>query len=200
MTARENGRAFRRRCFLRIAGGAIASLPFAAMAGNTPRVPRTLGPTTRKVVAVSTGYKPGTIIISNSRRTLDLVLDAGQVARYTIAIGRDGFAWTGEVTVGGKAEWPAWRPPAEMRKRDPDLPDMVPPGPYNPLGARALYLFKNGRDTLYRIHGTNDATDDRRIRDVRLLPSDECRCARVVLGRSDRNEGHRERLMVAKCN
>lgn len=148
---------FHRRGFLRIAAAAIAFSPVAADAGNSPRVPRTLGPTTRKVVAMSTGYKPGTIIISNSRRTLDLVLDKDHVARYIVAIGRDGFSWTGEVTVGGKAEWPAWHPPAEMRSRDPDLPEMVPPGPFNPLGARALYLFKNGRDTLYRIHGTNDA-------------------------------------------
>ena len=157
MTRDAKRRTFHRRNFLRIAGSVVVLLPIAANAGNTPHVPRTLGPTTRQVVAAVTGQRPGTIIISNSRRTLDLVLDSGHVARYTIAIGRDGFAWTGEVTVGGKAEWPAWRPPAEMRKRDPGLPDMVPPGPYNPLGARALYLFKNGRDTLYRIHGTNDA-------------------------------------------
>ena len=158
MTQQANLAAIHRRVFLQLAVGAIALLPIDAKAGASPRVPRTLGPTTRKVIATPTGYKPGTIIISNSQRTLDHVLDAGHVARYTIAIGRDGFAWTGEVTVGGKAEWPTWRPPAEMRKRDPDLPEMVPPGPFNPLGARALYLFKNGRDTLYRIHGTNDAT------------------------------------------
>ena len=65
--------------------------------------------------------------------------------------------WTGTVKVGGKAEWPDWRPPAEMRQRDPSLPEMMPAGPYNPLGARALYLFNGKRDTLYRIHGTNDA-------------------------------------------
>ena len=73
-----------------------------------------------------------------------------------MTVGRDGFTWSGTVRVGGKAEWPDWRPPAEMRRRDPSLPELVPAGPYNPLGARALYLFDGTRDTLYRIHGTND--------------------------------------------
>ena len=59
--------------------------------------------------------------------------------------------------VGAKAKWPGWTPPKEMLARQPDLPTYVPPGPYNPLGARALYLYSGGRDTLYRIHGTNDA-------------------------------------------
>lgn len=58
--------------------------------------------------------------------------------------------------MGAKREWPEWRPPSEMRARSHGLPEMVPPGPYNPLGARALYLFRDGEDTLYRIHGTND--------------------------------------------
>jgi len=121
------------------------------------RVPRSHGPTTRRTVARATGKQAGTILISNSARTLDVVLDAQTVARYRIGIGRDGFTWTGTVRVGDKSEWPSWRPPAEMRQRQPKLPQMVPPGPFNPLGARALYLFRAGRDTLYRIHGTNDA-------------------------------------------
>ena len=63
---------------------------------------------------------------------------------------------SGTVKVGRKAEWPRWVPPAEMRKRQPDLPESVEGGPNNPLGARALYLFNDGRDTLYRIHGSNE--------------------------------------------
>ena len=66
------------------------------------------------------------------------------------------FGWTGMARVGAKKEWPEWRPPAEMRAREPGLPDFVPAGPYNPMGARALYLHSKGRDTLYRIHGTNN--------------------------------------------
>ncbi|TCD16183.1 L,D-transpeptidase [Oricola cellulosilytica] len=146
-----------RRTFLGAAACTVVASPLAALAGGiSPRVPRDHGPTTRRVVEAATGYRPGTIVISNSKRTLDLVLDAGRVARYTIALGRPGFEWTGEAAVGHKSEWPTWRPPSEMRRREPDLPEAVPPGPFNPLGARALYLYSNGRDTLYRIHGTND--------------------------------------------
>lgn len=135
---------------------ALLSLAGVALADNKS-VPRDLGQHTRQIVAFDSAEKPGTIIISNTDRTLHVVLGKGQAARYDISVGREGFTWTGTVTVGRKAEWPEWRPPAEMRQRDPSLPDMVPAGPYNPLGARALYLYANGRDTLYRIHGTNNA-------------------------------------------
>ena len=120
-------------------------------------VPRDHGKVTREIVDFQTAEAPGTIIISNNDRTLHLVLGDGRAARYSIAVGRDGFTWTGTVVVGRKAEWPEWRPPEAMRQRDPSLPDMVPAGPYNPLGARAIYLYSNGGDTLYRIHGTNTA-------------------------------------------
>lgn len=121
------------------------------------KVPRSLGESSMTIIDLQTNERPGTIIISNQGRTLDRVLGNGKAERYRISIGREGFTWTGTTTVGRKAEWPDWRPPSEMRKRDPDLPAMVPAGPYNPLGARAIYLFKGGRDTLYRIHGTNDS-------------------------------------------
>ena len=120
-------------------------------------VPRSHGQTTKRYVASQTSEKPGTILISTASRTLDLILAPGKIARYSIGVAKDGFVWSGTVEVGRKTEWPDWRPPQEMRLRDPDLPEMVPAGPYNPLGARAIYLFKSGRDTLYRIHGTNDA-------------------------------------------
>ncbi|MCX2725656.1 L,D-transpeptidase [Roseibium sp. DSM 29163] len=120
------------------------------------KVPRSHGPASKQIVSLETGERSGTIIISTQDRTLDVVLDAATVARYSIGVGRDGFTWTGVVKVGHKAEWPSWRPPSEMRAREPGLPEMVPPGPHNPLGARALYLYRNGTDTLYRIHGTND--------------------------------------------
>lgn len=124
---------------------------------ETKKVPRSHGPQSRDVVSYPSSEPPGTIIISNSERTLHRVLGGGKAERYKISVGRDGFTWTGTTVVGRKAEWPAWRPPADMRKREPDLPSYVPPGPYNPLGARAIYLFQGGRDTLYRIHGTNDS-------------------------------------------
>jgi lipoprotein-anchoring transpeptidase ErfK/SrfK len=130
---------------------------FEASSSQAAKVPRSLGPSTRRTVDIVTGEKPGTVLISNGQRTLDVVHDARTVERYTVGIGRPGFTWTGTVTVGQKTEWPSWTPPAEMRQRQPDLPDMVPPGPFNPLGARALYLYRSGHDTLFRIHGTNDA-------------------------------------------
>ncbi|ESZ02685.1 MULTISPECIES: L,D-transpeptidase [unclassified Mesorhizobium] len=115
-----------------------------------------MGPSLRKTVAFETTEQPGTIVIRKDEKALYLVTRQGQALRYQISVGRDGFGWTGVVEVGAKTEWPEWRPPREMRARQPDLPQMVPAGPYNPLGARALYLLRNGRDTLYRIHGTND--------------------------------------------
>ncbi|MGI9352867.1 MAG: L,D-transpeptidase [Rhizobiaceae bacterium] len=120
-------------------------------------VPRDHGPVSKKVVEFQTTERPGTIIISNSNQSLHHVLGGGKAAKYKISVGRDGFSWTGTTIVGRKSEWPDWRPPAEMRKREPNLPKLVPAGPFNPLGARAIYLFQNGRDTLYRIHGTNTA-------------------------------------------
>lgn len=130
-------------------GGSIAT-----DAGSS--VPRDHGPVSRTIVSLATTEAPGTIIISNGERFLYRVLGNGQAERYTISIGREGFIWTGTVYVGAKQEWPGWRPPADMLARQPSLPEYVPPGPLNPLGARALYLFQNGHDTLYRIHGTSD--------------------------------------------
>ncbi|MER8745993.1 L,D-transpeptidase [Mesorhizobium sp. M1004] len=151
------------RSFTRSAGAALLLLAVAGIGGadakerRSDRVPKSLGPITGRAVATETREKPGTILISTAARTLDLVLAPGKAVRYSIGVAKDGFVWTGTVRVGGKAEWPEWRPPAEMRQRDPRLPEMMPAGPYNPLGARAIYLFKGQHDTLYRIHGTNDA-------------------------------------------
>jgi lipoprotein-anchoring transpeptidase ErfK/SrfK len=118
-------------------------------------IPRSHGHTSKTVVPYASKEPAGTIIISNEDRSLHVVLDAYTAARYTISVGRDGFLWTGTSYVGRKAEWPEWRPTTAMRTRDPSLPTYVPPGPYNPLGARAIYLYQNGADTLFRIHGTN---------------------------------------------
>ena len=96
---------------------------------------------------------PGTIIIDTAGRQLLLTQDHGTALRYPISVGREGFAWTGEEKISRIAEWPDWHPPAEMRERDPKLPEKMTGGIKNPLGAKALYLG----NTLYRIHGTNDA-------------------------------------------
>ena len=82
------------------------------------------------------------------------MIGGGKAIRYGVGVGREGFSWKGQATVGRKQEWPDWHPPKEMRLRQPELPEKMPGGPENPLGARALYLFEGNRDTLYRIHGT----------------------------------------------
>ena len=102
-----------------------------------------------------TGEKPGTIVVETKERQLYYVLPNKRAIRYGVAVGDEAFGWTGTATVQRKAEWPDWNPPAEMKKRWPHV-HPVSGGPNNPLGARALYLFEGNRDTLYRIHGTNE--------------------------------------------
>lgn len=119
------------------------------------RIPTSLGPSTRMAVSYSGKEAPGTILIDTAQKNLYLVTAPDRALAYRIGVGREGFGWTGRVKVGAKAKWPDWRPPKEMKQREPSLPNLVPAGPLNPLGARALYLHKGGVDTLYRIHGTN---------------------------------------------
>lgn len=100
---------------------------------------------------------PGTILVDTGNRFLYLVQDASSALRYGIGVGREGFGWTGETVAARKAQWPVWTPPPEMIKRQPDLEQWRegrPGGPRNPLGARAIYLYKDGHDTGFRIHGT----------------------------------------------
>ncbi|WP_376741391.1 L,D-transpeptidase [Sinorhizobium psoraleae] len=125
-------------------------------AAASERVPRNLGPATGVTVTSEQNYPAGTIVIVSESRTLDLVLSGSQAIRYRIGVGRDGFRWSGVVKIGRKTEWPDWRPPAEMKARVPGLPELVPAGPFNPMGARGIYLYRGKADTLYRIHGTND--------------------------------------------
>jgi lipoprotein-anchoring transpeptidase ErfK/SrfK len=106
----------------------------------------------RAIVPYDTKLKVGTIIVETGERRLYLVLPDGQAMKYGIGVGRDGFRWSGQHKITRKAEWPGWTPPAEMRKRVPDLPAYMPGGPKNPLGARALYIGS----TLYRLHGTSE--------------------------------------------
>ncbi|WDZ80754.1 L,D-transpeptidase (plasmid) [Ensifer adhaerens] len=134
----------------------LALTPAATGTSAGGTVPRNLGPKTSTVVAIEKRYPTGTIVVGSKERTLDLVISSNRAIRYRIGVGRDGFRWSGVVKVGRKAEWPDWRPPAEMKARAPELPALVPPGPFNPLGARGIYLYRGSADTLYRIHGTNE--------------------------------------------
>jgi len=105
----------------------------------------------RQPVFYRTTEAPGTIIVSTSRRFLYIVEGNNRAIRYGIGVGRVGFQWSGIHRITRKAEWPDWRPPPEMIKRQPYLPRFMAGGPGNPLGARALYIGH----TEYRIHGTN---------------------------------------------
>jgi lipoprotein-anchoring transpeptidase ErfK/SrfK len=110
--------------------------------------PRAAAPP-RELVAYNGRYAPGTIVISTEERRLYYILPGNKAIKYGIGVGRPGFEWGGIKRVSMKREWPAWAPPAQMRRRRPDLPRFMPGGPENPLGARAMYLS----GTLYRIHG-----------------------------------------------
>ena len=113
----------------------------------------------RRIVRFASNEPPGTIIVDTNNKFLYFVQGKNRATRYGIGVGRDGFGWSGVVKVGRKAEWPSWTPPAEMRRREAAkghiLPVVQEGGIDNPLGARALYLYKGGRDTIFRIHGTN---------------------------------------------
>lgn len=113
----------------------------------------------RRGVMVSTQEAPGTIIIDTNNKFLYHITGNNRATRYGVGVGREGFGWSGTVKVGAMKEWPTWTPPAEMRARERAagriLPISMAGGPDNPLGARAMYLYKGGRDTIYRIHGTN---------------------------------------------
>lgn len=113
----------------------------------------------REIVDFDTAEKPGTIIVRTKERALYQVLPEGKAKRYLVAVGKEGFAWSGVARIGLKRKNPTWTPPAEMIKRTPKYAKWaggMPGGiPENPLGSRALYLFNKGGDTMYRIHGTN---------------------------------------------
>jgi lipoprotein-anchoring transpeptidase ErfK/SrfK len=113
----------------------------------------------RRTIDYTTTERPGTIVVDTGHRYLYLVAEGGKAIRYGIGVGRDGFTWSGRGEIRLKREWPKWTPPAEMIVRQPELEPYrngMAPGLDNPLGARALYIFQDGRDTLYRVHGTND--------------------------------------------
>lgn len=114
----------------------------------------------RQQVDYATAEPIGTIVVDPGAKYLYLVQEGGKAMRYGVGVGREGFGWNGAATIQMKREWPRWTPPAEMILRQPELEPYrngMEPGLQNPLGARALYLFQGGRDTLYRLHGTNEA-------------------------------------------
>ena len=109
----------------------------------------------RAIVDYHRREAPGSIVVDSDNHYLYLVQDSGKAIRYGVTVGEDALAFSGIARVGNMAEWPKWTPTADIHKRIEGLPASVPGGVDNPLGARALYLYQGNRDTLFRIHGTN---------------------------------------------
>jgi lipoprotein-anchoring transpeptidase ErfK/SrfK len=125
----------------------LANAPYARVS-----IPETYQ---RHLVEYHRKEAPGTIIIDSDNKYLYYVLANGKAIRFGVTVGEEAQAWSGVAKVGRMEEWPAWIPTAGEKVRLANLPDYVSPGPHNPMGARALYLYEGNKDTLYRIHGTN---------------------------------------------
>ena len=123
---------------------------------HTPYAQATIPDTYRRhIVDYQRTEAPGTIVVDTDARFLYLVMPAGKAVRYGVAVGEEAMAWSGVARVGKMSEWPDWIPTADIQARLGPYPSRVAGGPANPLGARAIYLYQGGKDTLYRIHGTN---------------------------------------------
>jgi lipoprotein-anchoring transpeptidase ErfK/SrfK len=123
---------------------------------NPPYAKATIAePYLRHIVDFHRKEGPGTIVVDPDARYLYYVLENGKAIRYGVTVGEEALVFSGVAKVGRREEWPSWTPTADIKKRLTGIPDFVGPGPHNPLGARGLYLFSGNRDTLYRIHGTN---------------------------------------------
>jgi lipoprotein-anchoring transpeptidase ErfK/SrfK len=138
----------------------------AGCATNTVQPRAQIDPMYRRtVVPYDSREAPGTIIVDPQNHFLYVMQQGGQALRYGVGVGAEGFGWSGTASVRSKQEWPDWYPPKEMLQRKPELRRQMTElqsglgmrgGPDNPLGARALYLWQGNKDTLYRIHGTNE--------------------------------------------
>jgi lipoprotein-anchoring transpeptidase ErfK/SrfK len=147
-----------RRTFLATAAAASAASAVPAVV----QADAAIYDPTPQFVAIKPDFLPGQMLILTRSYYLYFVTEPRKAIRYGISVGKAGLEFTGVATIDVKKEWPTWRPTQEMIQRSPATygrfanNDYVQPGgPENPLGARALYLFQNGRDTYFRIHGTN---------------------------------------------
>ena len=154
-------------CLGLAAGGCVQStLEPSSEASLTPRDKKLLAsapyaqatipePYKRHIVNYHRKETAGTIVVDSDARYLYYVLPEGKAIRYGVTVGEEALVFSGVAKVGRREEWPSWTPTADIKKRLTGIPDFVGPGPHNPLGARGLYLYSGNRDTLYRIHGTN---------------------------------------------
>jgi lipoprotein-anchoring transpeptidase ErfK/SrfK len=109
----------------------------------------------RQIVNYHRKEAPGSVVVETAGPFVYYVMPGGKAIRYGATVGEAGQAWSGVATVGRKEEWPGWTPTADEKRRLGPLPSYVEGGARNPMGARGLYLYAGGKDTLYRIHGTN---------------------------------------------
>ena len=149
-----------------VLGGCMQSTVEPASEANfTPRDRKLLAAAPYEKVAIAESYKrhivdyhrreaPGTILIDSDARYLYYVLPGGKAIRYGVTVGEEALAFSGVAKIGRMTEWPSWTPTDDIKKRM-NVPNFVSPGPQNPMGARAMYLYEGNKDTLYRIHGTN---------------------------------------------
>jgi lipoprotein-anchoring transpeptidase ErfK/SrfK len=154
-------------CLGLAAGGCVQStLEPSSEASLTPRDKKLLAnapyaqamipePYKRHIVNYHRKETAGTIVVDSDARYLYYVLPEGKAIRYGITVGEDALAFSGLARVGRKEEWPSWTPTNDIKKRLGNIPAYVAPGPHNPMGSRALYVYEGNKDTLYRIHGTN---------------------------------------------
>ncbi|MET0597576.1 MAG: L,D-transpeptidase [Mesorhizobium sp.] len=109
----------------------------------------------RQIVKYYSTEPVGTVVVDTQHHFLYIILENKTAIRYGVGVGKEGFKWYGHATIDRRALWPRWVPPPEMLKRRPELPPFIAGGaPDNPLGPRALYLYRNGGDLGYRLHGT----------------------------------------------
>jgi lipoprotein-anchoring transpeptidase ErfK/SrfK len=132
--------------------------PFPVPAVDLRRIPEQFW---RQEVDYVSGHAPGSIVVNTSERFLYLVMPGDRAMRYGVGVGREeGLQFKGNAVISRKAAWPGWTPTANMIKTQPErykaYAGGLPGGPTNPLGARALYLYRNGKDTHFRLHGTTE--------------------------------------------
>ncbi|OWU84189.1 hypothetical protein ATO6_14150 [Oceanicola sp. 22II-s10i] len=117
-------------------------------------------PNRRTEVSYNGTEAPGTIVVDPYAKFLYHVNGDGTAVRYPVAVGREGRGFKGRATIRRMEHWPGWTPTRNMLRREPEVygpfAGGIPGGVASPLGARALYLYRGGRDTAFRIHGTND--------------------------------------------
>jgi lipoprotein-anchoring transpeptidase ErfK/SrfK len=123
--------------------------------------PQYLREPNRRAEVIYNGYEPaGTIVVDPYAKFLYFIEAPGRATRYPIAVGREGRGFRGRATIQHRAEWPGWAPTKNMLRTEPEIYEPfargIPGGVASPLGARALYLYRGGRDTRYRIHGTSN--------------------------------------------